>query len=116
MRGLSFYGYHGVLPEENRLGQRFVVDVDITADLRAAAATDDLTKTVDYVAVLADVRAIVEGAPCKLIEVVAERIASAVLSRPGALAVRVRVCKPDVPVPATLEFVGVEIVRRAEVR
>jgi dihydroneopterin aldolase len=69
--------------------------------------------TVDYVSVHADVKQIVEGPPFKLIESVAERIADAVLARAGAEAVRVRVSKPDAPIPATMEFVGVEIYRRA---
>jgi dihydroneopterin aldolase len=114
MRGFQLYGFHGVLPEETRLGQRFVVDVEISTDTRAAGRTDDLSKTVDYVSVFADVKAIVEGPPCKLIETVAERIAAAVLVRAGADAVRVKVCKPDVPIPVTLEYVGVEIFRRAD--
>jgi dihydroneopterin aldolase len=112
MRGLLFYGYHGVVPEENRLGQRFIVDIDLSMPLGDAGRTDDLTKTVDYVAVLGDVRRIVEGPPLKLIETVAERIAAKVLHDYAVDAVRVRVRKPDVPIPAALEYVGVEIHRR----
>lgn len=112
MRGLAFYGYHGVVPEENRLGQRFVVDLDLMLPLGDAGRSDDLTKTVDYGAVLADVRAIVEGPSLKLVETVAERIASRILGTYAVDAVRVRVRKPDVPLPATLEYLGVEITRR----
>jgi dihydroneopterin aldolase len=112
MRGLLFYGYHGVVPEENRLGQRFIVDIDLSMPLGDAGRTDDLTKTVDYVAVLGDVRRIVEGPPLKLIETVAERIATKILHDYAVDAVRVRVRKPDVPIPAALEYVGVEIHRR----
>jgi len=112
MRGLSFYGYHGVMPEEHRLGQRFIVDIDLSVPLGDAGHSDDLTKTVDYVAVLADVRTIVEGPPVKLIETVAERIAAKILSAYSVDAVRVRVRKPDVPIPAVRESVGVEITRR----
>jgi len=112
MRGLSFYGYHGVAPEENKLGQRFIVDIDLRTDLAEAGRTDDLSKTVDYVAVLADVRMIVEGPALKLIETVAEQIATKILNDYRVNAVRVRVRKPDVPIPAVLEYVGVEIERR----
>jgi dihydroneopterin aldolase len=112
MRGLAFYGYHGVMPEENRLGQRFIVDVDMHVPLGEAGSADDLTRTVDYGAVLAEVREIVEGPPFKLIEAVAERIAATILARYAVDAVRVRVRKPDVPLAATLEYVGVEITRR----
>ena len=112
MRGLAFYGYHGVMPEERRLGQRFIVDIDMSVSLGDAGRTDDLTKTVDYGGVLADVRAIVEGPPLSLIEAVAERIAAKILVAYAVDAVRVRVRKPDVPLPATLDYVGVEITRR----
>ena len=112
MRGLAFYGYHGVLAEETKLGQRFIIDIEMAVDTRAAGKTDDLTKTVNYVAVHADVKKIVEGPPVKLIETVAERIAEKILGGYAVDAVRVRVKKPDVPIPATLEYVGVEIVRK----
>lgn len=111
LRGLLFYGYHGAREEENRLGQRFIVDIELTTDTRAATATDDLTKVVNYVEVYEETKAIVEGPACRLIETVAERIAAAVLRHPGASAVRVRVRKPDVPIPAMLDYVGVEIER-----
>ena len=112
MRGLAFHGYHGVMPEENRLGQRFIVDIELSVALGDAGRTDDLTKTVDYSSVLADVRDIVEGPPFKLVEAVAERIAATILDRHPVDAVRVRVRKPDAPLTATLEYVGVEITRR----
>jgi dihydroneopterin aldolase len=112
MRGLMFYGYHGVLAEETKLGQRFIVDIEMSVDTRAAGQSDDLAKTVNYVAVHAEVRKIVEGPPSKLIETVAERIAEMILGGYEVDAVRVRVKKPDVPIAATLEYVGVEVVRR----
>jgi dihydroneopterin aldolase len=109
--GLEFYGYHGVIPEENTLGQRFLVDIEMRADLDDAGRTDDLTRTVNYVAVYHDIRAIVEGPPCKLIETVATRIADRILDGYGVTQVRVRIRKPDVPIPARLEYVGIEIER-----
>ncbi len=36
LEGMVFFGYHGTLPEENTLGQRFVVDVTLHLDLRPA--------------------------------------------------------------------------------
>jgi dihydroneopterin aldolase len=114
LRGLEFFGYHGVQPEENRLGQRFRVDIEMTVDTRDAGRADDLTKTVDYVRVHAEAKAIVEGPACKLIETVAERIAEAVLKGHRVESVVVRVQKPDVPIAGTLEYVGVVIERRTQ--
>jgi dihydroneopterin aldolase len=114
LEGMVFSGYHGTLPAERELGQRFVVDVALHCDLRAAGLADDLTKTVDYSTVYEQVRAIVEGPPLGLTEAVAERIATAILERHAAVeAVRVRVAKPHVRLDGgVLVGSAVEIVRR----
>jgi dihydroneopterin aldolase len=97
LEGMVFFGYHGTRPEETTLGQRFVVDVTLFLDLRAAGETDDLAATVDYSEVHRQARAIVEGPPFKLTEAVAERIAATVLAdHPALSAVGVRVRKPHV--------------------
>lgn len=48
LRGLKFHGFHGVKPEERKLGQKFLVDVDAWMDLRAAGKSDNLSNTVSY--------------------------------------------------------------------
>jgi dihydroneopterin aldolase len=97
LTGITFIGYHGVLPAETSLGQRFVVDVTMECDTSAAGASDDIRQTVDYAAVYETVREIVTGPPCKLIESVAEGIAARVLAgQPRVGSVTVRVTKPDV--------------------
>lgn len=114
LEGMVFFGYHGTRPEENSLGQPFVVDVALQLDLRAAGEADDLAATVDYSQVHRAARAVVEGPPLKLTEAVAERIAAAVLAEhPAVEAVTVRVRKPNVRLDSTvLAGSVVEIVRR----
>ncbi|HHV34472.1 MAG TPA: dihydroneopterin aldolase, partial [Syntrophomonadaceae bacterium] len=80
LNGMKFYGYHGVMPEEQELGQLFIVDVEMSCDLREAGEKDDLTKTVDYSQVFELVKGIVTGEPYLLIEALAERIAGSVLA------------------------------------
>lgn len=48
LRGLKFHGYHGVKPEETKLGQKFLVDVDAWMDLRPAGKSDCLSDTLSY--------------------------------------------------------------------
>lgn len=48
LRGLKFHGFHGAKPEEKKLGQKFLVDVDAWLDLRQAGRTDCLSDTVSY--------------------------------------------------------------------
>ncbi len=113
LEGLIFYAYHGVHPEEKRLGQRFIVDISLARDLGAAGRSDDLTQTTSYSEVYRLAREIVEGGPYDLIETVAERIAAAVLARyPEVQGIRVTVRKPEVPIKGSvLRAVGVEVFR-----
>ena len=80
LRGLTWYGFHGAFAEEQRLGQRFIVDLRLGLDLSPAGWSDDLDRTVDYGRVADAARAIVEGPPFKLIEAVAEAVAAAILA------------------------------------
>lgn len=113
LQGMVFYGYHGVNPEERELGQRFVVDLDLSKDLSAAGLSDDLAMTVNYASVFKVTREVVEGDGCNLIETVAERVASTLLARFPLEAVRVRVRKPWAPVKGSvLDWVAVEIYRK----
>ncbi len=113
LQGMVFYGYHGVNPEERELGQRFVVDLELSKDLSAAGLSDDLTMTVNYASVFKVAREVVEGEPCNLIETVAERVASTLLARFALEAVRVRVRKPWAPVKGSaLDWVAAEIYRK----
>ncbi|SIS79363.1 dihydroneopterin aldolase [Alicyclobacillus vulcanalis] len=111
--GMVFYAYHGVYPEEQTLGQRFVVDLHMYGDFRRAGETDDLHHAVNYAAVYDVVRAAVEGDPVRLIEALAERIASRVLAAfPQIGSVEVAVSKPGAPVPGPLDTVRAVVRRR----
>ena len=114
LAGMIFFGYHGTLAPEHALGQRFVVDVDLHCDLRAAGQSDDLAQTVDYSQVHDQVRAILEGRPRQLTEAVAEAIAAAILDQHALVeAVRVKVTKPNVRLGTTvLSGAAVEIFRQ----
>ncbi|MBA4495797.1 dihydroneopterin aldolase [Paenactinomyces guangxiensis] len=108
---MYFYGYHGAYPEENRLGQRFYVDLELGLDLRPSALTDDLNKTVNYAEVYGAVRKEVEETQVQLVETLAERIADRLLQDFPIEQVLVRVTKPDPPIPGHYQAVGVEIFR-----
>lgn len=111
LEGVSATGYHGVLPEERRNGQPFVVDVELVTDTSVAADSDDLGDTINYAAVAADVRDIITGEPVDLIETLAERIARICLTRSGVVAVQVTVHKPQAPVGVPFTDVRVVITR-----
>lgn len=107
----EFYAYHGVRPEEQRLGGRYQVDVDIYYDARKAVVSDNLNDTVNYEEVLFLVNEHVAGEETyELVETLAFDIASSVVERFAMVAqVTVRVRKLAVPVQHILDFVEAEI-------
>ena len=90
LRNLTFYAYHGVLPEERSQGNTFVVDLTLDADVRRAVYTDALSDTINYAEVY-EVVAREMAIPSQLLEHVCGRIAVALLDSFVALQ-RVRVC------------------------
>jgi len=112
LRGMRFLGRHGVSLEERLEPQPIDVDVIVPADLRAAGASDDLARTIDYAAVFEIVRGAVEGRSFRLLEALAAAVADEVLGLPGVTEVEVAVRKPKAPLPGAFESVEVRI-RRA---
>lgn len=112
--GISFYGHHGATEEEQVLGQRFLVDVELTVDLKPAGASDDLTETVDYADVVKRVTAIGRTRRFRLLEALAEATAADLLTQERVQEVRVRVVKCAPPLPDVVGSAGVEIERRRD--
>lgn len=109
--GLGGIGHHGVLAEERRDGQTFRADLTLELDARAAAAGDDLTRTVNYAELSRAVVEVIEGEPVNLIETLATRIAAAALEFEAVQTVTVTVHKPDAPVGVPFTDVEITIVR-----
>lgn len=113
LRGLEFYAYHGVLPEEQVLGQRFLIDMDIFIDLRQAGISDQVGDTIHYGEVYEVIKTCVTTERYQLLERLAEEIAKRVLEKFLCVSVRVEVHKPQAPVPGIFRDVSVEIRREA---
>jgi len=111
LHGIQFYGYHGVYDEERRLGQRFLVDVELSLDLSAAASRDDVAAAVDYSEVHAVVVEIGTRQQCTLLETLATRIAATLLERFPIRGVTVRATKPAPALAGVLAGVSVEVTR-----
>lgn len=109
---MEFYGYHGVFPEETKLGQRFRLTVTLAVDLQKAGETDELEHTVHYGEVYETCRSIIEGEPKKLVEAVAEEVASRILMKFQLVkGIRVLMIKPDPPIPGHYKSVAIELTR-----
>lgn len=99
MNRLGFYGYHGVLEEEKKLGQKFFVSTKLFLDLSFAGKSDSVNDTVNYAVAYEMIKNIVEKEKYNLIEALADRIATVLLEEHIALSsVEVEVLKPEAPV------------------
>jgi 7,8-dihydroneopterin aldolase/epimerase/oxygenase len=107
LRGLKVRGHHGVFADERRNGQDFVVDITVWIDLDRAAASDDLSDTLDYGDLARRAAAIVAGPPKRLIEAVAGAVADDVMGDERVHAVEVVVHKPQAPIPVAFADVAV---------
>jgi dihydroneopterin aldolase len=113
LRGLRVVGTHGVLAEEQTRAQPFEVDLELSVDLTAAAASDALDDTVDYGAVASVAAGVVANERFALLERLAGRIADAVLGLDSRIAaVEVTVTKLRPPVPVDLASAAVRLTRR----
>lgn len=112
MSNMAFFGYHGVLKEENTIGQKFFVDAKLYMDTKEAGQTDDMNKGVSYAEVYDVIKVIVEDKQFNLIEALAENIASEVLAKFELLeGIKVTIKKPEAPVAGIFDYFGVEIYR-----
>lgn len=109
VEGLQFYSHHGYHKEEQVLGGKYSVDIYIDTDLREAAATDDLSKTINYEEIYALTKIEME-VHAKLIEHVCLRILNRVKEKyPTLSSVKVRVSKHLPPLKGQVERVYVEL-------
>ena len=108
LSGLAFHGRHGVYQEETVFGARFVVDAELYYDFSGIA--DELPGAVNYAAVYDLIARIVTSERVQLLEVLAGRLARAVLhDQPRLSAVTVRVHKPHAPLPGVFADVYAEL-------
>jgi 7,8-dihydroneopterin aldolase/epimerase/oxygenase len=105
-----FYAYHGVLTDEQSLGGKFEVDVDLHSNLVQGAKSDHLEDTVNYERVYDCIRTLVLGKKHFLLESLANSIGKGILKNfPKVLSVTVRVRKPGAPVRGVIDHVEVEL-------
>ncbi|TDR93663.1 dihydroneopterin aldolase [Enterovirga rhinocerotis] len=110
---IAVFAHHGVLPEEQKTGQRFYVSLDCELDLRDAASRDDIGASVNYAELAGRAAAIAGSRRFFLIEALAQAIAEDALAAFARIeAITVRVDKPSAPVPHLLEGIAVVITRR----
>lgn len=112
LNGIVLHGFHGVLEQERRGGQRFLVDVELDLEHEQAARTDRIEDAIDYREVVVRVKAISDARAYHLLEAFSAALADALVAEFPVTAVRVRVRKPDVILEPPVEFAAVAVERR----
>ncbi len=107
--GAEIYARHGVGEAERSIGGRYSFDLEIEADITAAAASDHLDDTVNYQEAYELARDVLTGTNRRLLESLVAEIADSLLERfPIAHAVTVRLRKLSVPIDGVMRAVEVE--------
>ena len=109
---ITCYAYHGYTSEEARLGQRFEVTVEVFLDLRPAAGLDELGSTLSYHDLFDAVYKAATETRFKLIEALGQHVADLIFEQFKVPAVRVKIRKPNPPIP---EYYGSAIVEISRV-
>lgn len=109
LENLEFFAYHGHFHEEQVIGTRFLVTFQFETDTEEAEITDDLHKTINYMAVYQLIKKEME-VKSKLIENVALRILTTVCDAYPAISwAKVKVSKMNPPVGGKMDQVSITI-------
>jgi 7,8-dihydroneopterin aldolase/epimerase/oxygenase len=110
--GLLIHAHHCVMAHESKVGQRFVIDLELTIDLAVASRSDKLADTVDYGSIVDTATEVFTERSYRLIEAAGGAVADAILAKFARVAaVRVTVRKPHAPIAAIFGDAGVTITR-----
>ncbi len=114
LENIALFANHGLAPQEVELGQRFYLDVEIHADLSAAARDDSFEQTIDYNDVYHATALAFTSTNCRLLEGAIWLIMKALFEKFPAEEITVRLRKPSAPVEGIFDTVEVELTRRRD--
>ena len=94
---MEFYAFHGCYKEEQTVGNKFIVNLSMTADCSQAAATDDVSRSANYLAAYEVVKEQM-AVKSHLLENVADRILTALPGKvPTIISAKVKISKVNPP-------------------
>jgi dihydroneopterin aldolase/2-amino-4-hydroxy-6-hydroxymethyldihydropteridine diphosphokinase len=112
IKDLEIYAYHGVNIEEKNMGQRFLLSLELSVDLRAAGQSDDLTKTINYAELCHNIEKEFTKEKYDLIEKCVEELAQYILLTYSTVEkAKILLKKPWAPIGKPLDYAAVEIER-----
>lgn len=109
IKDAEFYAYHGVKSEEQNLGGKYQVDLDLFYDARQAYVNDDVKFAVNYEEAMFCIEEAIGGESYNLVETIANEILNMAMERfPHLLKARVRVRKMNAPIRRVVKYVEAE--------
>ena len=112
LNGLRIFAYHGVIPQENRVGAMYTINLNLSTDFLEASRTDNLIHTINYADVYKAVKSEMQK-PSKLLENVIYRISERLFCDfPTINAITISLYKENPPMEAECKNVGVEATYR----
>ncbi len=112
IRNLKIFAYHGVHGYEKENGQNFIFDIDAFVDMSEPCESDNVDDTVSYSAIIYQVQKIFTENKYDLLEKAAQTVADGLFESFDKIqSLRILLKKPDAPIKADFEYVGVEIFR-----
>lgn len=109
LKEIRCYAYHGVAPQENLIGNEYIIDLKLKVNISKAAQTDEVTDTVNY----AEVHQVIMtemAVPSKLLEHAGRRIVEKVFQQfPTIEEIELRLSKRNPPMGADIESAGIEL-------
>ncbi|SHH55444.1 dihydroneopterin aldolase / 2-amino-4-hydroxy-6-hydroxymethyldihydropteridine diphosphokinase [Clostridium collagenovorans DSM 3089] len=112
IKDLEIFAFHGVMEEEKKLGQKFILSLELYVNLREAGLSDDLNKTVHYGILAQEIEELFTSKSFDLIEKAAEEVANYILVNYEIIEkVKVTLKKPWAPILKPVDYVAVEIFR-----
>jgi dihydroneopterin aldolase len=114
VKDIRLWGTHGYFPEENKLGQQYIVDMEAVIDMTDMCEKDEFVWEISYVALFKAAKKVVETEQHKLVQRMAYRIIEEVFAATPASSVAVTVKKPGAPIGGIIEYAGCTIARRRD--
>ena len=112
LKNVEIFANHGVFKEEKTLGQKFILDLELTLSLEEAGRTGDLTRSVHYGELCHGIEKEFVKESYDLIETAAQKVAEFTLyNYPLVKDVKVTLKKPWAPIGRHLDYAAVQIER-----
>lgn len=108
LKGLKIFAYHGVLPQENKVGAEYTLNLRLKTDFSQASQTDNLMYTINYAEVFEIVKEEMKISS-QLLEHVIQRIARRLFQVfPQITEIKIALFKQNPPMGAECQATGVE--------